>query len=240
MGFPAGAICSGQQVRDRADASMTKDQSKSGDSCLPPSPPAPPPALLHAPGLLPRLDSKKKKKDHLKETRCARISLAAPTPITSSRLSSLTQSPPFSTDTERERESEVTSPPAWLSVRSRVRLLRASSTRRADSGSLGRTGDKRTGRERADGTGPPAAAGGAGRSAKHGAERHRDADRILMPTTRTRVSARLHASPLARTTTSLLTSVNLMDASHASISGKLPELSENKIILMRGGLRHLG
>lgn len=107
MGFPAEAICSGQQVRDRTDISMTKDLFKSGGSCFPPSPPPPPPsALLHAPGLLPRgapqLDCKKR--DHFKETRCARVSLAARTPITSSRLSSLSQSPPFSPiPTERER-----------------------------------------------------------------------------------------------------------------------------------------
>lgn len=107
MGFPAEAICSGQQVRDRTDISMTKDLFKSGGSCFPPSPPPPPPsALLHAPGLLPRgapqLDCKKR--DHFKETRCARVSLAALTPITSSRLSSLSQSPPFSPiPTERER-----------------------------------------------------------------------------------------------------------------------------------------
>lgn len=85
---------------------MTKDLFKGGDSCFPPSPPPPSSALLHAPELLPRaapwFDCKKR--DHFKETRCARVSLAAPTPITSSRLSSLSESPPSSPiPTERER-----------------------------------------------------------------------------------------------------------------------------------------
>lgn len=45
-----------------------------------------------------------KNRDHFKETRCARVPLAARTPVTSSRLSSLSQSPPFAPmPTERER-----------------------------------------------------------------------------------------------------------------------------------------
>lgn len=51
------------------------------------------------------------KRDHFKETGCARVS-AALTPITSSRLSSLSQSPPFSPiPTERERSDFSSSLP---------------------------------------------------------------------------------------------------------------------------------
>lgn len=110
MGFPVEAIGSGQYVRDRTDISMTKDLfKKSGSSDFPPSPP--PSSLLCAPGLLPRGAPRPdciKKRDHFKETRCARVSLPALTPITSSRLVksvSKVRPPPsfFFTDTARER-----------------------------------------------------------------------------------------------------------------------------------------
>lgn len=86
-------MCSGQYVRDRTDISMTKDLFKSGGGYFPPSPPPPP--LLRAHGLLPRgappLDCMKMGSLQGDEMR---PSLAARTLITSSRLSSLSQSAP--------------------------------------------------------------------------------------------------------------------------------------------------
>lgn len=91
-------MCSGQYVRDRTDMSMTKDLFKSGGSYFPPSPPppSPPPSpLLRAHGLLPRgappLHCMKMGSLQGDEMR---PSLAALTLITSSRLSSLSQSAP--------------------------------------------------------------------------------------------------------------------------------------------------